>query len=88
MSIVNQPRPTPSTSQLPEGFVRRKPSSSRYQSAGIERRQFPNSGVDLSEDAVELANAIDIYKHQNGIQKINTQQLLNVIQSLNYSKLG
>lgn len=89
MSIVNRPSfVSPPPTEDPEGFVRRSPSSSRYQAAGIERRQFPNSGIQLSDEAAELARAIDIFKRERGIQRINTEQMLSVMHSLNYSKHG
>jgi hypothetical protein len=68
----------------PEGFVHRKPASSKYEQVGIERRQFPNAGVRLSPAAQELERAIDIYKMTHGIRRINVEQLLMLMTALGY----
>ena len=70
----------------PEGFVHRKPASSKYEEVGIERRQFPNADVKLSPAAQELGKMIDVYKMTHGIQRINFEELLMVMRSLGYAK--
>ena len=72
----------------PEGFVQRKPASSKYEQVGIERRQFPNVGVKLSPAAQELGRAIDIYKMTHGIQRINAEELLMLMGALGYVRNG
>ncbi len=69
-----------------ESFVKRLPASWRYSSAGIERRQFPNVGVKLSEEAEELGEAVDRFKQQHSIRQINFEDLLGVIKACGYSR--
>ncbi len=63
----------------------------RQESAGglpaRERRQFSNSYSNLSNDAAELANAIDSYKASNRRRFINYEEMLEVVKSLGYSKI-
>ncbi len=54
--------------------------------SGTERRQFTNSHSELSEDARELAVAIDQYKLHRRRRFITFEEMLNVIQSLGYRK--
>ncbi len=70
----------------PEGYVQRKPASSKYEQVGIERRQFPNVGVKLSPAARELERAIDIYKMSHGIHRINVEELLMLLAAMGYSR--
>lgn len=51
-----------------------------------ERRQFSNSYCELSDDARELALAIDEYKLQHRRRFITFEEMLSVIRSLGYSK--
>ena len=51
-----------------------------------ERRQFGSSHLDLSEDARELALAIDQYKVENHRRYLTCDEMLAVIQSLGYRK--
>ena len=81
MSIAEKSSKTPTTGRE---LVKRKPSSWRYASAGIERRQFPNVGAELSPDAEELGEAIDRYKMKHGIARINFEEILQVIEALGY----
>ena len=52
----------------------------------MERRQFTNSHDELSPDARELAVAIDTYKLRHRRRFITYEEMLNVIESLGYSK--
>lgn len=52
----------------------------------VERRQFANSHDGLSEDARELANAIDEYKVRHRRRFITFEEMLSVIQTLGYHK--
>ncbi len=51
-----------------------------------ERRQFTNSHSELSDDARELAIAIDQYKLRCRRRFITFEEMLAVIQSLGYRK--
>ena len=67
-------------------FMDRRSQSVPVGTAGVERRQFADSYTELSEDARELANAIDTYKLRHRRRFINYEEMLSVIQSLGYSK--
>jgi hypothetical protein len=62
----------------------------RQQSApvpgGMERRQFASSYGDLSEEARQLALAIDTYKLQHRRRYLSFEEMIQVIKSLGYSK--
>lgn len=66
-------------------FVDRRASNANP-SAGFERRQFGNSHSGLSPDARELAEAIDSYKLKNRRRYVTFEEMLQVIQSLGYTK--
>ena len=51
-----------------------------------ERRQFTNSHEGLSDDAAELAQAIDSYKARHRRRFINYEEMLGVVKSLGYSR--
>lgn len=51
-----------------------------------ERRQFSNTYTELSNDAAELALAVDEYKARHRRRFINYEELLNVVKSLGYKK--
>jgi hypothetical protein len=51
-----------------------------------ERRQFTNSHSELSDDAAELAGAIDQYKLQHRRRFINFEEMLTIFKSLGYSR--
>lgn len=51
-----------------------------------ERRQFTNSHQGLSDEAAELASAIDSYKAQHRRRFINYEEMLSVVKSLGYSR--
>ncbi len=73
-----------STTETQTGFVDRRTSSGP--SNGFERRQFGNSHSELSEEARELADAIDQYKVENRRRYITFEEMYQVIQSLGYHK--
>lgn len=51
-----------------------------------ERRQFTNSHDGLSDDAGELARAIDSYKVRHRRRFINYEEMLAVVKSLGYQR--
>ncbi len=53
---------------------------------GRDRRQFINSYSELSQDAQELAMAIDQYKLLHRRRFITYEEMLSVFQSLGYEK--
>jgi hypothetical protein len=53
----------------------------------MERRQFGNSYRELSEDAKELAEAIDSYKVRHRRRYITFEEMLQVITELGYKKV-
>ncbi len=87
MSIANRQLPPPAETEVPEGFIERRPASSRYEQAGIERRQFPNADIEISTEGFELARAIDLYKFENKLQRVNVEELLTIIRSLGYVQM-
>ena len=70
--------------QTTEQFVDRR--SSHETPTHGERRQFGNNYDALSPDARELANAIDQYKLRHRRRFITYEEMLDVVQSLGYSK--
>ena len=74
--------PTDHTS--PSNFIDRRESG--VKSAGAERRQFASSHQGLSEDARELALAIDGYKLEHRRRYITFEEMLHVIRELGYHK--
>ena len=69
----------------PTGFVDRRsqdPSGAPVR----ERRQFTNSHEGLSDEAAELARAIDQYKLQNRRRFITYEEMLAVVKDLGYSR--
>lgn len=72
------------TTENETGFVDRRKSSGT--SSGFERRQFANSHRELSEEARELAVAIDKYKIDNRRRYITFEEMYDVIRSLGYHK--
>lgn len=71
-------------SRTETGFVDRRKSAGDGNS--FERRQFSNSHNELSDDARELAVAIDQYKIENRRRYITFEEMHQVIQSLGYHK--
>lgn len=53
---------------------------------GADRRQFASSHRGLSEDARELALAIDGYKMEHRRRYITFEEMLSVIRDLGYEK--
>lgn len=51
-----------------------------------ERRQFTNSHDGLSDDAAELARAIDRYKLHNRRRFVTYEEILAVVKELGYSR--
>jgi hypothetical protein len=51
-----------------------------------ERRQFTNSHDGLTDEAGELARAIDSYKARHRRRFINYEEMLAVVKSLGYSR--
>jgi len=49
-----------------------------------ERRQFTNSHSELSDDARQLAQAIDQYKLTHRRRFITDEEMLNIVKSLGY----
>ena len=66
-------------------FVDRR-SAAGAAPGGRERRQFASSHRGLSEDAFELATAIDSYKLQHRRRYLTFEEMLHVIRELGYSK--
>ena len=66
-------------------FVERR-RSDRSGPPGVERRQFGNSHQGLSDDARELAEAIDSYKIRHSRRFITFEEMLRVIHELGYTK--
>ena len=65
-------------------FVNRREAGNK--APGPERRQFASSHQGLSEDAKELAVAIDGYKLQHRRRYITFEEMLHVIRELGYHK--
>lgn len=72
----------------PQQFVDRRRSPSTSSTPVIERRQFANSHDELSPAARELGTAIDRYKLSNRRRFITYEEILHVVKSLGYEKLG
>ena len=69
-----------------DGFVDRRTAAIPGAAPVIERRQFANSYDELSQDAAELAQAIDGYKVQHRRRFITFEEMLAVIKSLGYKR--
>ncbi len=67
------------------GFQDRRKAGNES-SSKLERRQFGNSYRELSEEARELAIAIDEYKILNRRRYITFEEMYHVIESLGYHK--
>ncbi len=67
-------------------FVDRRSQTLTSGGPGRERRQFTNSHEELSEDAKELAVAIDEYKLLHRRRFITFEEMLHVVKSIGYSK--
>lgn len=73
------------TELVNSAFVDRR-STAASNAPHRERRQFTNSHSELSPAAQELATAIDQYKLQRRRRYITFEEMLNVIESLGYTK--
>jgi hypothetical protein len=71
-----------------EQFVERRGPANGSHSPANERRQFANSHEELSPEAQQLAAAIDQYKLSHRRRYIDYEEMLAVIKSLGYRKLG
>lgn len=73
------------TKDTPGSFVDRRNEDG---ASGVvrERRQFTNSHDGLSDEAVELAQAIDSYKARHRRRFINYEEMLGVVKSLGYDR--
>jgi hypothetical protein len=69
-----------------ELFVERRSAAHPEGDPVFERRQFANNYDDLSEEAAELARAIDGYKVQHRRRFITFEEMLAVIKSLGYTR--
>ena len=69
----------------PEGFIDRR-SEDPQDSPARERRQFTNSHTGLSDEAAELARAIDQYKAERRRRFIDYEEMLSVVKSLGYRR--
>lgn len=65
-------------------FIDRRESGKR--ASGSERRQFASSHQGLSDEARELALAIDGYKLEHRRRYITFEEMLHVIRKLGYHK--
>lgn len=70
--------------QVPTNFVDRRQNNAN--AGGAERRQFANSHAELSDEARELAVAIDAYKVEHRRRYITFEEMYQVIQSLGYHR--
>lgn len=70
----------------PDTFIDRRTYPPDHLLAMRERRQFVNSHEELSEEALELARAIDQYKLVHRRRFITFEEMLSVLQSLGYHK--
>jgi hypothetical protein len=69
-----------------EPFVDRREYRSTYRPGTTERRQFTDSHEHLSDEARELALAIDEYKLLHRRRFITYEEVLQIVKSLGYSK--
>lgn len=77
--------PEAETRETSVGFVERRGEAASAPPVR-ERRQFANSHEGLSEDAAELAKAIDGYKAKHRRRFISYEEMLSVVKSLGYSR--
>jgi hypothetical protein len=76
--------PTVSAPDAP--FVDRRSYDPGVGMPARERRQFTNSHSELSDDARELAQAIDQYKLTHRRRFITYEEMLNIFKSLGYQR--
>ena len=78
--------PPASPIELDTPFIDRRSSTPAATSPVRERRQFSNSHEGLSDEAAELARAIDEYKARHRRRFINYEEVLGIVKSLGYSR--
>jgi len=83
---MTQPNKTPATEVPMDGFVDRRSNTPEQGAPGVERRQFANSHEDLSDEAQELAKAIDAYKLHHRRRFLTYEEILAVFKNLGYSR--
>ena len=69
-------------------FVERRSPTAAPVAPSKERRQFTNSHTELSSEAQQLATAIDRYKILHRRRIIDYEEMLAVIKSLGYCRMG
>ena len=67
-------------------FVDRRQHGVPDANVNRERRQFANSYDEISQDAAELARAIDQYKLTHRRRFINFEEMLSIFKSVGYSR--
>ena len=67
-------------------FIDRRANVQTATTPARERRQFTNSYSELSDEASELAQAIDQYKLVHRRRFITYEEMLHVVKSLGYAK--
>jgi len=67
-------------------FTDRRAEQTGAAPGGRERRQFISSREGLSEEARELAEAIDSYKLEQRRRYITIAEVLEIVKSLGYHK--
>ncbi len=77
---------TPSVAESGLSFVDRRGTVPASDVPARERRQFTNSYSELSDEAAELANAIDAYKARHRRRFIDYEEVLGVVKSLGYTR--
>ena len=71
---------------IPDPFVDRRDYATPGPAPVREPRQYTNSYDELSNEAAELATAIDQYKLHHRRRFINYEEMLMVVKSLGYRK--
>jgi methionine synthase I (cobalamin-dependent) len=74
----------PSPPSSPADFVDRRTVSGT--AIDRERRQFANQYGELSNEAAELARAIDQYKMMHRRRFINFEEMLGIVKGLGYRR--
>lgn len=82
-AVIAPTGPAPTSQAAP--FVDRR-AGGQDGAPGRERRQFSNSYEELSDDAAELARAIDAYKLRNRRRFISYEEMLAVVKQLGYAR--
>lgn len=85
MSPLEMPTEAADKLETTGDFVDRR-SVAGSGSPARERRQFTNSYAELSDEAADLARAIDEYKLVSRRRFINYEEMLDVVKSLGYKR--